>query len=136
MRTALLALEARLLIAQNIPLFVVSVYNDTKHIPLSHKKQSFKTATSASRRSETPSRSSAMDNNPPPPNTNIHTIVKAQIVFLLSTLTEDNFERNQVEIRSVCDSRFWGRRPRRLLCIISCRPLPRPLDSLVLSFVV
>jgi hypothetical protein len=47
----------------------------------------------------TPSRSSHMDN---PPTTNIHTIVKAQIVFLLSTLTEDNFERNQVEIRSVC----------------------------------
>ena len=39
-----------------------------------------------------------MDN---PPNTNIHTIVKAQIVFLLSTLTEDNFDRNQIEIRSV-----------------------------------
>lgn len=39
-----------------------------------------------------------MDN---PPTTNIHTIVKAQIVFLLSTLTEENFERNQVEIRSV-----------------------------------
>ena len=40
-----------------------------------------------------------MDN---PPNANIHTIVKAQIVFLLSTLTEDNFDRNQLEIRSVC----------------------------------
>jgi hypothetical protein len=39
-----------------------------------------------------------MDN---PPNANIHTIVKAQIVFLLSTLTEDNFDRNQIEIRSV-----------------------------------
>lgn len=39
-----------------------------------------------------------MDN---PPTTNIHTIVKAQIVFLLSTLTEENFERNQMEIRSV-----------------------------------
>jgi CCR4-NOT transcription complex subunit 1 len=39
-----------------------------------------------------------MDN---PPNTNIHTIVKAQIVFLLSTLTEDNFDRYQIEIRSV-----------------------------------
>ena len=63
---------------------------------------SFKTATgpgSVTRRSVTPSRSSHMDN---PPTTNIHTIVKAQIVFLLSTLTEDNFERNQVEIRSVC----------------------------------
>ncbi|KAJ7582498.1 Not1-domain-containing protein [Mycena floridula] len=35
--------------------------------------------------------------------TNIHTIVKAQIVFLLSTLTEDNFERNQVEIRSLSE---------------------------------
>ena len=34
-------------------------------------------------------------------NPNIHTIVKAQIVFLLSTLTEENFEKNQVEIRSV-----------------------------------
>lgn len=39
-----------------------------------------------------------MDN---PANPNIHNIVKAQIVFLLSTLTEDNFERNQAEIRSV-----------------------------------
>lgn len=39
-----------------------------------------------------------MDN---PANPNIHTIVKAQIVFLLSTLTEENFERNQAEIRSV-----------------------------------
>lgn len=44
-----------------------------------------------------------MDN---PPATNIHTIVKAQIVFLLSTLTEENFERNQLEIRSV---RRFGR---------------------------
>lgn len=39
-----------------------------------------------------------MDNPPP---SNINTIVRAQIVFLLSTLTEDNFERNQQEIRSV-----------------------------------
>ncbi|KAJ3741975.1 Not1-domain-containing protein [Lentinula detonsa] len=35
--------------------------------------------------------------------TNIHTIVKAQIVFLLSTLTEDNYERNQLEIRSLSE---------------------------------
>lgn len=48
----------------------------------------------ASTRSRTP----AMDNTA---NPNIHTIVRAQIVFLLSTLTEENFERNQVEIRSV-----------------------------------
>ncbi|KAL0947287.1 hypothetical protein HGRIS_013407 [Hohenbuehelia grisea] len=41
-----------------------------------------------------------MDN---PPNTNINTIVRAQIVFLLSTLTEDNFERNQIEIRSLSE---------------------------------
>ncbi|KAJ7871497.1 Not1-domain-containing protein [Mycena olivaceomarginata] len=41
--------------------------------------------------------------NPPTSNTNIHTIVKAQIVFLLSTLTEDNFERNQIEIRSLSE---------------------------------
>ncbi|KAF8556923.1 Not1-domain-containing protein [Imleria badia] len=41
-----------------------------------------------------------MDN---PPNANIHTIVKAQIVFLLSTFTEDNFERNQLEIRSLSE---------------------------------
>ena len=40
-----------------------------------------------------------MDNNPPNPN--IHTIVKAQIVFLLSTLTEDNFEINQNQIHTV-----------------------------------
>ncbi|KAI0085426.1 Not1-domain-containing protein [Irpex rosettiformis] len=38
-----------------------------------------------------------------PANPNIHTIVKAQIVFLLSTLTEENFERNQVEIRSLSE---------------------------------
>ncbi|KAI3613543.1 ccr4-not complex component [Moniliophthora roreri] len=42
-----------------------------------------------------------MDNAPN--STNIHTIVKAQIVFLLSTLTEDNFERNQLEIRSLSE---------------------------------
>ena len=41
-----------------------------------------------------------MDNNPPNPN--IHTIVKAQIVFLLSTLTEDNFDFNQNQIHTVC----------------------------------
>ncbi|KAI0928230.1 hypothetical protein AcW2_004306 [Taiwanofungus camphoratus] len=41
-----------------------------------------------------------MDN---PANPNIHTIVKAQIVFLLSTLTEENFERNQIEIRSLSE---------------------------------
>ena len=41
--------------------------------------------------------SSVMDT---PPN-NIHTIVRAQIVFLLSTLTEENFAHNQAEIRSV-----------------------------------
>lgn len=51
-------------------------------------------STEAATRSRTP----AMDS---PANPNIHTIVKAQIVFLLSTLTEENFERNQVEIRSV-----------------------------------
>lgn len=45
-----------------------------------------------------------MDN---PLNPNIHTIVKAQIVFLLSTLTEENFERNQSEIRSVSTLYFW-----------------------------
>ncbi|EPQ58539.1 Not1-domain-containing protein [Gloeophyllum trabeum ATCC 11539] len=39
----------------------------------------------------------------PSSNSNIHTIVKAQIVFLLSTLTEDNFERNQLEIRSLSE---------------------------------
>lgn len=34
-------------------------------------------------------------------NNSLLTIVKAQIVFLMSTLTEDNFERNQAEIRTV-----------------------------------
>ncbi|THH04818.1 hypothetical protein EW145_g5247, partial [Phellinidium pouzarii] len=36
-----------------------------------------------------------------PSNTNVHAIVKAQIVFLLSTLTEENFEQNQLQIRSL-----------------------------------
>lgn len=53
---------------------------------------------SVARRTATSSKALAMDN---PPNANIHQIVKAQIVFLLSTLTEDNFDRNQIEIRSV-----------------------------------
>lgn len=53
--------------------------------------------TEASTRARTP----AMDGTASP---NIHTIVKAQIVFLLSTLTEENFERNQVEIRSVSET--------------------------------
>ncbi|KAI0798095.1 Not1-domain-containing protein [Abortiporus biennis] len=52
--------------------------------------------TEASTRSRTP----AMEGTT---NPNIHTIVKAQIVFLLSTLTEENFERNQMEIRSLSE---------------------------------
>ncbi|KDQ13139.1 hypothetical protein BOTBODRAFT_188668 [Botryobasidium botryosum FD-172 SS1] len=38
-----------------------------------------------------------------PANNSLLTIVKAQIVFLLSTLTEENFDRNQVEIRSLSE---------------------------------
>lgn len=34
-------------------------------------------------------------------NTSLLTIVKAQIVFLLSTLSEDNLVKNRDEIRSV-----------------------------------
>ena len=37
----------------------------------------------------------------PSNNNNVHQIVKAQIVFLLSTLTEENFEQNQLQIRAV-----------------------------------
>ncbi|KAJ7865757.1 hypothetical protein B0H14DRAFT_402409 [Mycena olivaceomarginata] len=47
------------------------------------------------RRSVTPPKSSS--------DTNIHTIIKAQIVFLMSTLTEDTFVRNQTEIRSLVE---------------------------------
>jgi hypothetical protein len=54
-------------------------------------------AETASTRARTPG--GTMDNNPPNPN--IHTIVKAQIVFLLSTLTEDNFDFNQNQIHTV-----------------------------------
>ncbi len=50
---------------------------------------------------------------------NIHTIVKAQIVFLLSTLTEENFERNQVEIRSV--SNMFGCSGEELSSSMFCR---------------
>ncbi|KAJ7490147.1 hypothetical protein B0H11DRAFT_1912166 [Mycena galericulata] len=56
------------------------------------------TGPGSARRSVTPSRSSM--ENPPTSSTNIHPIVKGQIVFLFSTLAEDNFERNQIEIRS------------------------------------
>ena len=54
-------------------------------------------AETASTRARTPG--GTMDNGPPNPN--IHTIVKAQIVFLLSTLTEDNFDFNQNQIHTV-----------------------------------
>jgi hypothetical protein len=38
----------------------------------------------------------------------VSTIVKAQIVFLLSTLTEEGFERNAAEIRTVSiEYREW-----------------------------
>lgn len=37
-------------------------------------------------------------------NNSLLTIVKAQIVFLMSTLTEDNFERNQAEIRTLSET--------------------------------
>ena len=73
--------------------------NSLSHSPISTKTASGgglggRRMTEASTRARTP----AMDGTASP---NIHTIVKAQIVFLLSTLTEENFERNQVEIRSV-----------------------------------
>jgi len=37
----------------------------------------------------------------------VSTIVKAQIVFLLSTLTEEGFERNAAEIRTVSIGSGW-----------------------------
>jgi len=45
-----------------------------------------------------------METRQPSSDSNVGTIVKAQIVFLLSTLSEENFERNQLEIRSVSAS--------------------------------
>ncbi|KAL0577902.1 CCR4-NOT core subunit cdc39 [Marasmius crinis-equi] len=60
-------------------------------------------AVGPARRSLTPSSRSPSHMDNAPNSTNIHTIVKAQIVFLLSTLTEDNFERNQLEIRSLSE---------------------------------
>jgi hypothetical protein len=33
---------------------------------------------------------------------NINTIVRAQIVFLISTLTDDNYDRNLNSMRTVC----------------------------------
>ncbi|KAF8964122.1 Not1-domain-containing protein [Flammula alnicola] len=70
-----------------------------------------------------------MDN---PPATNIHTIVKAQIVFLLSTLTEENFERNQMEIRSLSDQHgidTYLHFIRRLIVHSQPRLLPTPPAS-------
>ena len=52
-----------------------------------------------------------------PPSHNIHAIVRAQIVFLFSTLMEDNFDRNQAEIHSVCLEAFSVT---VLLILISC----------------
>lgn len=86
------------------PLKVVYVHTNSQPAALSFPLSSSKTASGGGgvgrRTSEaaTRSRTPAMDNTV---NPNIHTIVKAQIVFLLSTLTEENFDRNQVEIRSV-----------------------------------
>ncbi|KAF9475663.1 Not1-domain-containing protein [Pholiota conissans] len=70
-----------------------------------------------------------MDN---PPATNIHTIVKAQIVFLLSTLTEENFERNQMEIRSLSEQHgtdTYIHFIRRLIVHSQARLLPSPPAS-------
>ncbi|KDR81370.1 hypothetical protein GALMADRAFT_239234 [Galerina marginata CBS 339.88] len=70
-----------------------------------------------------------MDN---PPATNIHTIVKAQIVFLLSTLTEENFERNQMEIRSLSEQHgidTYIHFIRRLIVHSQPRLLPNPPAS-------
>lgn len=58
------------------------------------------------------------DNNPanaPPMSSSNDTtrIVKAQIVFLLSTLTEDNFERNQLSIRQV-----WSFNSYVIICLL------------------
>ncbi|PFH49091.1 hypothetical protein AMATHDRAFT_81473 [Amanita thiersii Skay4041] len=84
------------------------------------------------RRSVTPSRSSHMDN---PPTTNIHTIVKAQIVFLLSTLTEENFDRNLAEIRSLSEQHgidTYLHFIRRLIVHSQARlfsPNPPPFDA-------
>ncbi|KAF8644127.1 hypothetical protein AX16_008656 [Volvariella volvacea WC 439] len=63
-----------------------------------------------------------MDN---PPTTNINTIVKTQIVFLLSTLTEENFDRNQIEIRSLSEHHgieTYLHFIRRLISIFQSRP--------------
>ena len=97
---------ARLSVTVTLPLHSRLTVSDGVHNALSLAPQTHlthKTAPgggSGGRRTEPSSaRSPAMDN---PPNNNIHTIVRAQIVFLLSTLTEDNFDRNQAEIRSVC----------------------------------
>ncbi|KAH9911414.1 Not1-domain-containing protein [Fomitopsis serialis] len=75
-----------------------------------------------------------MDNSANPPN--IHTIVKAQIVFLLSTLTEENFERNQQEIRSLSEQHgvdTYLHFIRRLIVHSTSRltnaPTPTPFDN-------
>ncbi|KAF8636597.1 hypothetical protein AX17_003407 [Amanita inopinata Kibby_2008] len=73
-----------------------------------------------------------MDN---PPTTNIHTIVKAQIVFLLSTLTEENFDRNLAEIRSLSEQHgidTYLHFIRRLIVHSQARlfsPNPPPFDA-------
>ncbi|CAA7270173.1 unnamed protein product [Cyclocybe aegerita] len=102
--------------------------------PISHlpSRQSFKTATgpgSVARRSVTPSRSSHMDN---PPATNIHNIVKTQIVFLLSTLTEENYDRNLMEIRSLSEHHgidIYLHYIRRLIVHSQPRLVPNPPPS-------
>jgi hypothetical protein len=92
------------------------VHNALSRAPQTHFSHKTAPAGGIGGRRTVPSsaRSPAMDN---PPNNNIHTIVRAQIVFLLSTLTEDNFDRNQAEIRSVCPLAFWVA---GLLIPISC----------------
>lgn len=56
-----------------------------------------------------------------PSNTNnVHQIVKAQIVFLLSTLTEENFEQNQLQIRSVSVLNFTH----FFLSVVCCSAMP------------
>lgn len=62
--------------------------------------------------------------------TNIHTIVRAQIVFLLSTLTEENFDRNLGEIRSLSDQHgidTYTHFIRRVILASQSRLLPNAL---------
>ncbi|KAF8316883.1 hypothetical protein DL93DRAFT_723540 [Clavulina sp. PMI_390] len=67
-------------------------------------------------------------------NSSLLNIVKAQVVFLLSTLTEDTYERKKAEIRDLCDRHGAEIHVHLLRRLIAASHLRLNLDDPTTSF--